>query len=955
MWLLTVLFGFRVAGQAMQRWRPQSWLPDFTSWQGSSLTYPPLLATQLAILPAMIAACVRASRGRAVLPQPARRAVRAFGWLYLGASLARLGIGLAWPGADPWFTAWIPVAFHIDLALFVLLLSGVGARALSYAWYPVLLLLAITAFATLLARGVPPAVAAYVPAVAVGVAIFLLERRFPERRDWRPGRGDLAADAAFMLLVMVALPRLLALLAVTTLAQWRHDAAAVELWPHAWPVALQVVLMIVTVDFARYWLHRASHAWGPLWRLHKVHHSPDLLYVVNVGRFHPLEKALHFGVDTLPFLALGVGPEVLAGYFLVYSVNGFFQHSNLRLRYGWLNYVVGSAETHRWHHARDARLAACNFGSTTVVWDLLFGTWKLPGAVGEVGIADRAYPKGFLAQLAAPFDVAGHLIAARLRLACLLARWRMERTLRDPMRAQEAVLARIVRRNRGSEFGRRHGFDEVRGYDDYARRVPVVEFEGLRPWIERDIAEPVASLTADMPERYVRTSGSTGKPKDVPLVASHIEALRRINQEGVAFQYRACPAAFAGSIFVLVSPADEGRLANGRAFGAASGVVAANTPALVRSRFVVPPAVLTVGESHVKYLLALRLALARRDVTYLGSANPATILALAKLYREHHAALIGDVGDGTFFLEHRVDPAVMHSLRDRLRADPERARELAALHERGPVRLADLWPTLKLVVTWTGGSAGLAIDAMRREIPVAARVMELGYLSSEFRATVTLGRRAGSGLPTLDTHFFEFAECAAWDAGAREVLTLSQLRKGRDYYVIVTTPSGLYRYFMNDIVRVTGFLRATPLLRFVQKGKGVTSITGEKLYEAQVLQALRDAMEARGGAAHFAMMLADEEASAYTLYVEPCDAARSQTADLAAAIDARLGELNVEYRAKRESSRLAPLAVRWLGAGAGEAYKRHCVAAGQREGQFKIVALDYRRHFSYDLDAHVAA
>jgi len=112
--------------------------------------------------------------------------------------------------------------------------------------------------------------------------------------------------------------------------------------------------MVLAVDLLRYALHRACHRYPLLWRLHEVHHSPEILYALNVGRFHPIEKALHFMLDTVPFLIFGVAPEVIAGYFLLYSVNGFFQHSNLRLRYGWLNYLVGSAETHRWQASRTA-------------------------------------------------------------------------------------------------------------------------------------------------------------------------------------------------------------------------------------------------------------------------------------------------------------------------------------------------------------------------------------------------------------------------------------------------------------------------------------------------------------------------------------------------------------------------------------------------------------------------
>ena len=95
----------------------------------------------------------------------------------------------------------------------------------------------------------------------------------------------------------------------------------------------------------------------------------------------------------------------------------------------------------------------------------------------------------------------------------------------------------------------------------------------------------------------------------------------------MAAQYRASPEAFSGGILALVGPGNEGVLTNGKPFGSASGIVAGSTPALVREKFVIPAPVLTVSDSRVKYLLILRLALARPDVTYLGSANSTTLQA----------------------------------------------------------------------------------------------------------------------------------------------------------------------------------------------------------------------------------------------------------------------------------------------------------------------------------------
>jgi sterol desaturase/sphingolipid hydroxylase (fatty acid hydroxylase superfamily) len=839
------------------------------------------------------------------------------------------------------------------------------SRVLPYFWYPLLFTFAVGLFYAMQANGAPLLAAVYTPIAIAAVAIIALETLDPERGDWRPRWPDVRADAAFMAVVQVLVPRVLTPAAMLATASLTHDPLAGP-WPHHWPLAAQALLMVLLVDLLRYWLHRACHTFAPLWRLHEVHHSPDLLYTLNVGRFHPLEKVLHFSLDTVPFLLLGVAPQVIGAYFLLYAVNGLFQHSNVRLRYGWLNYVVGSAETHRWHHARDPRTARCNFSNTTILWDLVFGTWYLPrDRALEIGIPDRGYPKDFWSQLFTPFRrrtgaslrPGGRLQRLATGVLALATRAlhgpRIAAAARDPMRGQRALLAQILRANRDTAFGRAHGFDTIGNHAQFQARVPVHDYEALRPYVDAEIGRGEQALTAEPPLHYLRTSGTTGRPKDVPLTTVHLRRLRRLHRIAVAYQHRLFAAAFDGSILVITSPAVEGTLANGKPFGSASGVLAGDTPRLVRDKFVVPPAVLTVSDSRVKYLLILRLALARPDLTYLGSANASTLLAMMQLYREHEAALLRDLRSGGFFLAQRLPDEVLAAVRSRLQPLPQRAAQIEAAGAVGsPRRIADLWPQLRLVVTWTRASAGIAAAALRGELSPRTRIHELGYVSSEFRGTITIGRRPGSGLPTWDTHFFEFVERDRWDRGEPQFLTLDRLRKGEDYYVIVTTPSGLYRYFINDLVRVTGFLHRMPLLEFRQKGKGVTNVTGEKLYEAQVLAAVAHAMAELGGTARFVAMLADEHARDYRLYVE-AERRLRPAADLARAVDAQLQRLNLEYRAKRESGRLGPLSAAWLAAGTEDAFKRVKVRQGQREGQFKMVALAYKASFGFDLEAHV--
>jgi hypothetical protein len=122
--LLSVLFVLRVSGQAVQRWVPLSFLPPSDAFQGSGLPYALLLPIQLVITALMLSVTSRVYGG--ALRKSARAAHR-LGWvgcIYMGGSLARVAIGLVFDQAPAWFTAWIPAAFHVVLAAFVLTLAA---------------------------------------------------------------------------------------------------------------------------------------------------------------------------------------------------------------------------------------------------------------------------------------------------------------------------------------------------------------------------------------------------------------------------------------------------------------------------------------------------------------------------------------------------------------------------------------------------------------------------------------------------------------------------------------------------------------------------------------------------------------------------------------------------------------------------------------------------------------
>jgi hypothetical protein len=346
----------------------------------------------------------------------------------------------------------------------------------------------------------------------------------------------------------------------------------------------------------------------------------------------------------------------------------------------------------------------------------------------------------------------------------------------------------------------------------------------------------------------------------------------------------------------------------------------------------------------------LRLALASPDVSYLGSPNPSTFLRLLEVLNRKRDVLARSLETGTLPELDTLDPDTREVVSRRLQPDRARAMQLSG---KGPLTFASLWPQIALVTTWTGGSCGIALDKLRTALPGHTKVMELGYQSTECRGTIALDAETPFGLPPLHHHFFEFIRQDHWDSGRLEFRGLGELESNERYYILITTAAGLYRYFMNDLVEAAGRYRNTPLLRFVQKGKGVTSLTGEKLYEAQVIQAVQDTARPHGLAPGFVLIVEEEECSCFHLFLETDDAGTSSMLQTAAEVDQRLGELNVEYHSKRASGRLAPLRIARLKHGTGEAYKAACVRAGQREGQFKPTVLQYRRDLLLRFEPYV--
>lgn len=524
------------------------------------------------------------------------------------------------------------------------------------------------------------------------------------------------------------------------------------------------------------------------------------------------------------------------------------------------------------------------------------------------------------------------------------AAMRLLKAAQHPADVQRRLLDSILRDGRRTAFGRDHGYGRIDGPDAFRARVPIRDYEGHRPWIERQIVGE-AAVTTETPLMYARTSGTTGEPKRVPITPSVLKGLRSAQRAASFFQHRACPM-FRGRILAMAGAMREETLQGGVPSGSVTGLIYETMPAVVRAKYVVPPEVFAIENPDLKYAVVTRLALQHRDLTAVSTANPSTFLRLREHARAHWSELMAELESGGFAAAADLPPAQARSILAAIAPRPERARELRAAAEIAEPTVAQLWPALAGIVTWTGGSCGLAADAVRQALAPGTRMIEAGYVSSEFRGTVIVDVKRSLGLPLLEDVFFEFVPVDHWDDGRRDTLLLHELEEGAEYQVIATTRGGLTRYWINDVVRAGPSIGATPSLNFVRKGRGVTSITGEKLTESQVNTALRQVGARLGLPVAFHLVLADEAAAKYRVLIETDG--EVDPPGVAAAFDAALTAQNIEYAAKRASGRLGPPEIEPLTAGAGAEYRRWCVARGQRDAQFKAQTLQHVRECGFD-------
>lgn len=442
----------------------------------------------------------------------------------------------------------------------------------------------------------------------------------------------------------------------------------------------------------------------------------------------------------------------------------------------------------------------------------------------------------------------------------------------------------------------------------YQSRVPVRSYEELSPWIEDAMAGSRQVLTSESPVGFEETGGSTGGRKLIPCTLSGLRSFRNGILPWLGDLSAIRPAAFSGRLYAAMSPVARSKRvsASGVPIGPLgdAAYLGADLAPSFGGVLAVPPSVGDLQDIDEWRFLTLLHLLNEPDLTFISIFSPTFLLSLMEQLPALAERLLAALHDGSS-----------------VPSDPTRARVVAHALGRRTLATPEIWPRLDTISAWSDGASALYAERLRLLFPHAC-FQPKGLMATEGIVTIPWGAQSGS-VPALRSAFLEFLD----DEG--DCHLCHELREGREYVVVISTASGLYRYALGDRVVCESVKDSIPRLTFLGREGGGSDLVGEKLSESFVASVLREI----GRPA--CLVAATTPQPSYDLLVEAQSNSIAQA--LAAAVDTAL-KSNPQYAYARAIGQLGAIRGRVVTDIATQ-FHDVCVAAGMRVGDIKPPAL----------------
>lgn len=364
---------------------------------------------------------------------------------------------------------------------------------------------------------------------------------------------------------------------------------------------------------------------------------------------------------------------------------------------------------------------------------------------------------------------------------------------RNPEASQQKVFKNLIDTATKTSFGKDHGFNEIRTHQDFIAKVPIRDYEDLRPYVERVVAGEEDVLWPGKPAYFAKTSGTTSGAKYIPITKKSIRQQVRASRNAIlSYIHETGNAAFVDGKMIFLQGSPELQEKNGIKLGRLSGISAHYVPAYLQKNRL-PSWQTNCIEDWEEKVDAIVEETKGEDLTVIAG-----IPSWVQMYFE------------------------------RLKNTTSR-------------NVGDLFKNFQLFIY---GGVNYEPYRAKFEHLIGRRVDSLELFPASEGFFAYQDSQTESGMLLLLDHgiFYEFIRADEFFSGEPKRLGISEVETGVNYVMVISTNAGLWAYNLGDTVQ---FVSLKPY-RVVVSGRIAHFISafGEHVIAKEVEEAMQAAMVA---------------------------------------------------------------------------------------------------------------
>ncbi|CAI0469910.1 unnamed protein product [Linum tenue] len=531
-----------------------------------------------------------------------------------------------------------------------------------------------------------------------------------------------------------------------------------------------------------------------------------------------------------------------------------------------------------------------------------------------------------------------------------------EAMTKDAERIQRETLKKILEDNGSAEYLRDQGLDGRTDPESFTACVPLVTHKELESYIHRIADGDSAPVLTGRPITTISLSSGTsqGKPKLLPFNDELMDTTLQIYKTSFAFRSREFPLG-KGMALQFIYSSKQGKTKGGLVSGTATTNVFRNAlykqaMRALQSQCCSPDEVIFGTDFQQSLYCHLLCGLIfREEIQFVCSTFAHSIVLAFRTFEEVWQELCSDIREGV--LSSRVTtPSVRAAMLKLLKPDPESADliyEKCVGLSNWYGLIPQLFPNVKYVYGIMTGSMEPYLKKMRHyagDIPL----LSADYGSSEGWIGANVNPKLPPELATFavlpNIGYFEFIPLTEnpnhiyMDA---KPLSLTQVKEGEEYEVVLTSVAGLYRYRLGDVVKVVGFHNSTPELKFVCRRNLLLSINIDKNTEKDLQVAVEEAAkllaEEKLEVVDFSSLVEKDSSSEPGHYVIFWEINGEPSEEVLAECCSQLDKSFVDlgYVSSRKVKAIGPLELRIVRRGTFQKILDHYLELGGAVSQFK--------------------